>query len=344
MSENTTPLPEEKKPEENSLLLPPLLSAPLDVNSETKSVETKTVETKPVENQQVEINPETTKDNVSTPEKVEVAIVEEKPAENQSPESKKDSPNVEEKTITEPTAVATPVKIDIESIAKEGLDVLIEKYLDDGVIDNDELVDLVKCTMEIVEKKKEIEGPEKKRVALLILRKFIEDKVKDYDNLEKLFDKAIDLAVKVSKEGLENIKLSSETIGDAKSAFNLIYASTMSKINEKYPQTDDIVNNLFDIALYVMQLLEGQTSLSETEKKVLLKKIMQKVIISLESKLGEENKNFLLSQIEPTINLVQIGIKAQNGQLEINPAEVVGFLTCIMAWFRKCCKRSSPPK
>jgi len=233
---------------------------------------------------------------------------------------------------------------DFDAIAKEGLVTLIEKYLDDGVIDNEELVDIVKCTMEIVENKKDISGTEKKKVALIILRQFISDKVKDYDNLEKLFDKAIDLAVKVSKNGLESAKFSSETISDAKNAFNIIYASALTKINADYPQADDIINNLFDIALYVVQMLEGQTKLSDNEKKILLKKILQKVIISLESKFTIEQRDFLLSQIEPTISLVQIGIRAQRGEVQINPQEVVGFLTCICAWFRCCKAKPSPSK
>ena len=104
--------------------------------------------------------------------------------------------------------------------------------------------------MELVEGKKELEGTEKKKVALLILRQFIQNKVKDYDNLEKLFDKSIDLAVRVSKNGLEKIKFSSETISDTKSAFNLIYSSTMTKINELYPSADDIINNIIIIIHY----------------------------------------------------------------------------------------------
>ena len=234
--------------------------------------------------------------------------------------------------------------VDIELLAKEGLDKLIEKYLDDGAIDNDELVDIVKVTMEIVENKKEITGLEKKRMALLILRKFIQDKVKDYDSLEKLFDKSIDLAVKVSKDGLETIKFNSTMIGDTKSAFNLIYSSTMSKIDEKYPLADDIINNIFDIALYIVQLMEGQTALSDQEKKVLLKKILTKVINSLDSKLNEEQRNFLIVQIDPTISLVQIGIRAQNGKFEINPQEVMGFFACITACFRQCCKKKTSQK
>jgi len=279
-------------------------------------------------------------ETVQTEQKVDEVVqteqkVEEKPVEVVQTEQK-----VEEKLI----AKASEPEIDFEKITQEGLDVLVARYLEDGVIDNEELVDLVKTTMEIVEKKKEVSGPEKKRLSLLILRKFIQDKIKDYDNLEKLFDKAIDLAVKVSKEGLEKIKFSSDTITETKTAFNLIYQNALSKIEESYPLADDIINNIFDITLYVLQIIEGQTSLSETEKKILLKKIINKVINSLETKLSKEQRDFLLTQVDPTISLVQIGIRAQNGQFEINPVEVIGFFSCITAWFRRCCSKKSSQK
>lgn len=258
-------------------------------------------------------------------------------SENISPESVEHSieEKKEEKVEIQSVIIAVPSEIDFDKLAKEGLDVLIEKYLDDGVIDNEELVDLVKYTMEIVERKKEISGQEKKRLVLLILRKFIQDKVKDYDNLEKLFDKAIDLCVKVSKDGLETIKFSSETITDTKNAFNLIYSNTMSKIDEKYPIADDIVNNLFDITLYIVQIIEGQTKLNDIEKKVLLKKIIIKVINSLDSKLSKDQQSFLISQIEPTLSLVQIGIRAERGEFQINIAEVTGICVCFRRLFKK---------
>jgi len=226
---------------------------------------------------------------------------------------------------------------DIEKFKKEGIDILIEKYLDDGIIDNEELIDLVQTAMEIAEQKTVLSGPEKKSVVIAVLRSFLETRVNNYPQLEILISKSIDLAVNVTKNGLSEIKFSSETISQSKSAFNLIYENTMSKIEEKYPLTDDIINNIFDIALYIMQLLEGQTNLKPNEKKVLLKKILTKVINSLDSKLNTEQKSFLISQIEPTISLVQIGIRASKGEIQINPEEVASLFTCLFGW-SKCCK------
>jgi len=346
MSDSNTPNIEDTKNDLPPIQEPVLI--PTETNSST-SPESKNEVSKPDDveinvNESTEKKPEIIENKVSEEKTVENKTAEEKTVENKTAEEK----TVENKASEEKTAENKVVEnkvvevkvVDYDAISKEGLDILIEKYLEDGVIDSEELVDIVKVVMEIVEKKKEINGQEKKKVALIILRKFIENKIKDYDNLEKLFDKAIDLAVKVSKNGLETIKFSSESISESKSAFNMIYASTMSKINESYPLADDIINNIFDIALFIMQLLEGQTSLDENEKKILLKKIIQKVINSLESKLSIEQRDFLLTQVDPTISLVQIGIRASQGKFEINPVEIVGFFACLTACFRKCCSRS----
>ena len=331
MSDSNTPNIEDTKNDLPPIQEPVLIQT--EINSST-SPESKNEVSKP-DDVEVNVNESTEK----KPEIIENKTSEDKVVENKTAEEKTVENKVSEEKTAENKVVEVKV-VDYDAISKEGLDILIEKYLEDGVIDSEELVDIVKVVMEIVEKKKEINGQEKKKVALIILRKFIENKIKDYDNLEKLFDKAIDLAVKVSKNGLETIKFSSETISESKSAFNMIYASTMSKINESYPLADDIINNIFDIALFIMQLLEGQTSLDENEKKILLKKIIQKVINSLESKLSIEQRDFLLTQVDPTISLVQIGIRASQGKFEINPVEIVGFFACLTACFRKCCSRS----
>lgn len=256
-----------------------------------------------------------------------------------SEEGKAQPTNVtEDKKDTPPASVKNSISAeDIEKFKKEGIDILIEKYLDDGIIDNEELIDLVQTAMEIAEQKTVLSGPEKKSIVMAVLRSFLETKVNNYPQLEILIGKSIDLAVNVTRNGLGEIKISSETISQSKSAFNLIYENTMSKIEEKYPQTDDIINNIFDIALYIMQLLEGQTNLKPSEKKVLLKKILTKVINSLDSKINAEQKSFLISQIEPTISLVQIGIRASNGEIQINPEEVASLCSCFFSWL-KCCK------
>ena len=271
------------------------------------------------------------------------------------PEEVKPEPSVEVKP--EPAVEAKPVEakpeeskeilntpsaspsVNIEQISKESLDILITKYLDDGVIDNEELIDIVQTAMEIAEKKRDIKGEEKKNLVLLMLKEFMQNRVNDYEKLEPLIIKAIDLAISVSKTGLEKIKLSSDSITESKAAFNLIYQTTLSKIEDKYPLADDIINNLFDIALFIVQLLEGQTNLKENEKRILLKKILIKVIDSLDSKLTNDQKILIKSQIEPTISLVQIGIRASQGEIQINPQEVVSIFSCICAWFTKCCSK-----
>ena len=226
----------------------------------------------------------------------------------------------------------------IQEESKKYLDTLIEKFLDDEVIDNNELTEIIKFVIELVEGKTTLSGTEKKNLSLSILRQFLESKISNYDEVEKQISKSIDFAVKVSKEGFGEIKIMSTTISDIKTGFNFIYSSTMSKIDEKYPETDDIINNLFDIIIHVMRLIEGQTSMNENEKAILLKKIIIKIISSLveSTKLTNEQGDLLNSQVESTIAIAQVGLRAKNGDLHINPQEVVSIFECIFAWFRRC--------
>ena len=161
----------------------------------------------------------------------------------------------------------------------EALGTMVERFLDDGVIDSDEIIELVQFAMEAVEKKTELSGAEKKKTAMAILKSFMESRVNNWLELEKLISKAIDFGTDVSKNGISKVVISSITVTDTKSAFNLIYSSTMSKINEKYPLADDIINNLFDITQYILELIEGQTQMKENEKKILLKKILNHIVV-----------------------------------------------------------------
>lgn len=231
-----------------------------------------------------------------------------------------------------------PVKDVLEEESKKCLDTLIERFLDDGVIDNNELTEIIRVVIELVEGKVGLSGTQKKSLALSILRQFLESKIPNYNQVETQISKSIDFAIKVSKEGFGEIKIMSSTISDIKTGFNFIYSSTMSKIEEKYPLADDIINNLFDIVIHIMRLIEGQTNMNDNEKVILLKKIIMKVISSLveSTKLSKENGDFLNAQVDSTIAIAQVSLRAKNGELHINPREVVSIFECIFAWFRKC--------
>jgi hypothetical protein len=228
--------------------------------------------------------------------------------------------------------------IPVEDESKKCLDTLIERFLDDGIIDNNELTEIIRVVIELVEGRVGLSGTQKKSLALSILRQFLESKITNYTQLETQISKSIDFAIKVSKEGFGEIKIMSSTISDIKTGFNFIYSSTMSKIEEKYPLTDDIINNLFDIVIHIMRLIEGQTNMNDNEKVILLKKIIVKVISSLveSTKLSKENGDFLNTQVDSTIAIAQVSLRAKNGELQINPREVASIFECIFAWFRRC--------
>ena len=223
----------------------------------------------------------------------------------------------------------------------EALGTMVERFLDDGVIDSDEIIELVQFAMEAVEKKTELSGAEKKKTAMAILKSFMESRVNNWLELEKLISKAIDFGTNVSKHGINKVIISSITITDTKAAFNLIYSSTMSKINEKYPLADDIINNLFDIAEYILELIEGQTQLKENEKKILLKKILNHIVQTASVGFTDDQKALLKSNIDSTVSLITIGWRSiESGKINIRPEEVISIFSCCFQWFSKCFKKS----
>jgi hypothetical protein len=226
----------------------------------------------------------------------------------------------------------------------ECLGTMVERFLDDGVIDSDEIIELVQFAMETVEKKTELSGSEKKKTAMAILKSFMENRVNNWSELEKLISKAIDFGNNVSKNGINKIVISSITVTDTKAAFNLIYSSTMSKINEKYPLADDIINNLFDIAQYVLELIEGQTQMKENEKKILLKKILNHIVQTTSIGFTDEQKTLLKSNIDSTVSLITIGWRSiESGKLNVRPEEVISIFTCCFQWISKCFKKKNSP-
>jgi hypothetical protein len=275
----------------------------------------------PIQNNDIELTTHNEKETISPNEKTEIELI------------RQPSENLEKTDIQ-----LIPEKDVIEEESKKCLDTLIEKFFDDGVIDNNELTEIIRVVIELVEGKIGLSGSQKKNLALSILRQFLESKMSKYDEIEKQISKSIDFAVKVSKEGFGEIKIMSSTISDLKTGFNFIYSSTMSKIEEKYPLADDIINNLFDIVIHIMRIIEGQTTMNENEKAILLKKIVLKVISSLveSTKLSNENGEFLNAQVDSTIAIAQVSLRAKNGDLHINPHEVVSIFECIFAWFRRC--------
>jgi hypothetical protein len=226
----------------------------------------------------------------------------------------------------------------------EALGTMVERFLDDGVIDSDEIIELVQFAMEAMEKKTELSGAEKKKTAMAILKSFMESRVNNWLELEKLISKAIDFGTDVSKNGISKVIISSITVTDTKAAFNLIYSSTMSKINEKYPLADDIINNLFDIAQYILELIEGQTQMKENEKKILLKKILNHVVQTASVGFTDDQKVLLKSNIDSTVSLITIGWRSiESGKINVRPEEVISIFSCCFQWVSKCFKKKPAP-
>ena len=77
----------------------------------------------------------------------------------------------------------------IEKESKKCLDTLIERFLDDGVVDNNELTEIIRVVIELVEGKTDLSGTQKKSLALSILRQFLESKMTNYNEIETQISK-----------------------------------------------------------------------------------------------------------------------------------------------------------
>ena len=217
----------------------------------------------PIQNNDIELTTHNEKENISPNEKTDVELI------------RQPSENLEKTDIQ-----LIPEKDVIEEESKKCLDTLIEKFFDDGVIDNNELTEIIRVVIELVEVKIGLSGSQKKNLALSILRQFLESKMSKYDEVEKQISKSIDFAVKVSKEGFGEIKIMSSTISDLKTGFNFIFSSTMSKIEEKYPKDKETEGEVVRLAnfgalvkletgvegLIHISKLAGGVSLKEGEK------------------------------------------------------------------------------
>jgi hypothetical protein len=115
----------------------------------------------------------------------------------------------------------------------------------------------------------------------------------------------------------------------------------MSEINKKYPLADDIINNLFDIAKHILELIEGQTQMKENEKKILLKKILNHIVQTASVGFTDEQKSLLKSNIDSTVTLITIGWRSiESGKMNIRPEEVISIFSCCFQWVSKCFKKS----
>ena len=98
--------------------------------------------------------------------------------------------------ISVPESSESSEKVDTQLIpeeeSKKCLDSLIERFLDDGVIDNNELTEIIRVVIELVEGKVGLSGTQKKNLALSILRQFLETKIPNYTQVEIQISKSID--------------------------------------------------------------------------------------------------------------------------------------------------------
>ena len=218
-------------------------------------------------------------------------------------------------------------------------------------------------TMEMVEVFKTGEGPEKKRIVMDILFKFIDDNLeiseedKDFirfmlegliETILKTSKKEIDLASKDNKgkepksnkkkgggKGKDNSRSSNNmnlSIGQILESL-VDKCATIIKTN-KY-KAENVIINIPIMAGMVMSLVDNYSYLNGNEKKTIVVKVIQKLITHKIPSLVEldeshKRKLNLVSQIIP--NVIDVLIDVAKGRYEIN--EILGNVCGLF----NCCK------
>jgi hypothetical protein len=219
-------------------------------------------------------------------------------------------------------------------------------------------------TMEMVEVFKTGDGPEKKRIVMNIIFKFIDDNLEIADEdkefirfmLEGLIEtilktskKEIDLASKDNKgkgpkkpkgggkKGKGNGKGKSKANNNMNLSIGQIIESLVDKCvtiikTNKY-KAENVIINIPIMAGMVMTLVDNYSYLNGNEKKTVVIKVIQKLITKKIPNLVEldeshQHKLNLVSQIIP--NVIDVLIDVAKGRYEINEilSDVCGLFSC----------------
>ena len=224
-----------------------------------------------------------------------------------------------------------------EGLVTEGLEYIKKDYSLDLKINEGDIVGLITKLMSFMGTKKTLEGGEKKQVVLMVIKLFFEKSGLELSKYQSLIEKSIDFAVKLSKEKTIKIK-KDKVVDDIKKTFNDVYGLLCSEIESKYPQADDVINNIFDICNFVVKNLDRYKNLSSTQKKSLFKNILLKLVDTADKvipAITDEQIKLLRENIDGVSEIGLIAVNVSNGKLTIEPEQVNSLINCILRCFRK---------
>ena len=231
----------------------------------------------------------------------------------------------------------------LKTFITDGLKKLENNYSSLSDFNNDLLLNIVKESMEYVEKIENLKGKEKHTIAKEIIKEFCKNRniKQDDKNFDKLIDDTFTFVIKISKNGFSNVNINSSSVNTVQDAFNTIYDTLCKDIEKKYPKTDDVINNTFDIVYLAMSYIEKFPNLDGAKKRLLLKNIIFKFVESLPNVydgITTEQVTEIKKLLDDAFIFVELAIKAKNGKIEINPVVVTSILDCLFKWFKKCNK------
>ena len=227
------------------------------------------------------------------------------------------------------------------SFISEGINKLENNYSSISDFNNDLLLNIVKESMEFVETIPNAKGKSKHVIAKEIIKGFCKSRniKENNENFDKLIDDTFTFVIKVSKNGFSEVNIQSSTVTTVQYAFNVIYDKFCKDIENKYPKTDDIINNTLEFVYLAMSYIEKFPKLDGTKKRLLLKNIIFKFnesLTKLYSDITMEQITNINKLLDDAFLFVDLAIKVKNGKLEINPVVVSSILNCLFNFFKNC--------
>ena len=245
-------------------------------------------------------------------------------------------------TIPEEEEVNQSLKAEHLNIIHLGLSVLNRRYGESINFDNNLLIQITKESIEYIETFNRFTGNEKHIICKEIIKIFLTNRGIEWKKIDKVINNAISFVVSISKNGVQALKLDKKVVGDVQDIFNQLYPLILKDMEKKYPTTDDIVNHLFDICLVTMGYMENYKQITQKQKIILIKSILMKVIELLPTiykEITNDEIKFLEENIDTTLLMVELGLDAQDGGVNINAEQVEKISNCLFKCILSCFKK-----
>lgn len=239
-----------------------------------------------------------------------------------------------------------------ENIIKLGLVHLNRKYGKHITLENELVQQVIKDTIEYVEitfKNSENKGNTKLLVSKELIRRFLQKRNEEYDlkKWDNTFTQTINQIVYLSKQKnpIIEINQNNQILTDVNDIFDDIFSIIVCQIRTRYTNVNDLMNNVFEIISLIIELLKNykQIENDNNKKKLIIKSLMKNIVLKLDSfypNITDDIKNQLNETIEGSFILIELGIEAKNGNLNINKEEATQLCSCFLGLLLRLFRRN----